>query len=522
MKVKKRNGRLEDFNVDKINMCAERACKNLENVSASEVLIDAKIKLYDKVTTDEIDKSLIMSARSKIEFEPNYTYMAARMLLNTIYKEVFGEGVDSDAFELQYRKSFITNMRRLVREDILDERLLESFDLRELSATLNIDREKDWKYLGIQTIFDRYLLHIEGRRMETPQAMWMRIAMGLALNEKPEDRQEYALKFYETLSQFDVVSSTPTLFNSGTTHSQLSSCYLNTFDDSIDGIFDGLWQEARKSKFAGGLGFDISNFRSRGSFIKGTNGTNQGPVYFWKLYNDMLVAVNQGGKRKGAGCAYLETWHADIEDFLALRKTVGDDRMRCHDMNTANWIPDLFMEQVEKDGEWHLFSPDEVPELHETFGAEFKKHYKRYVKKGKNEELRVFKTVSAKGLWKKMLKSLFETGHPWITFKDPSNLRYSNQHEGAVHSSNLCTEILLHTKPTIHADDGTRTVKEYGETATCNLASINLKRHVGKNEHGEKFIDMINWKKAPKWQCVCWTMLLISITIQPKNHVKVI
>ena len=498
MKVKKRNGRLEDFNVDKINMCAERACKNLENVSASEVLIDAKIKLYDKVTTDEIDKSLIMSARSKIEFEPNYTYMAARMLLNTIYKEVFGEGVDSDAFELQYRKSFITNMRRLVREDILDERLLESFDLRELSATLNIDREKDWKYLGIQTIFDRYLLHIEGRRMETPQAMWMRIAMGLALNEKPEDRQEYALKFYETLSQFDVVSSTPTLFNSGTTHSQLSSCYLNTFDDSIDGIFDGLWQEARKSKFAGGLGFDISNFRSRGSFIKGTNGTNQGPVYFWKLYNDMLVAVNQGGKRKGAGCAYLETWHADIEDFLALRKTVGDDRMRCHDMNTANWIPDLFMEQVQKDGDWHLFSPDEVPELHETFGAEFKKHYKRYVKKGKNEELRVFKTVSAKGLWKKMLKSLFETGHPWITFKDPSNLRYSNQHVGTVHSSNLCTEILLHTKPTIHNDDGTRSVKEYGETATCNLASINLKRHVGVDKNGEKFIDYDKLEKSTK------------------------
>ena len=498
MKVKKRNGRLEDFNVDKINKCAERACKNLENISASEVLIDAKIKLYDKVTTDEIDKSLIMSARSKIEFEPNYTYMAARMLLNTIYKEVFGEGVDSDAFELQYRKSFITNMRRLVREDILNEELLESFDLRELSAKLNIEREKDWKYLGIQTIYDRYLLHIDNRRMETPQAMWMRIAMGLALNEKPEDRQEYALKFYETLSQFDVVSSTPTLFNSGTTHSQLSSCYLNTFDDSIDGIFDGLWQEARKSKFAGGLGFDITNFRSRGSFIKGTNGTNQGPVYFWKLYNDMLVAVNQGGKRKGAGCAYLETWHADIEDFLALRKTVGDDRMRCHDMNTANWIPDLFMEQVEKDGDWHLFSPDEVPELHETFGAEFKKHYKRYVKKGKNEELRVFKTVSAKGLWKKMLKSLFETGHPWITFKDPSNLRYSNQHVGAVHSSNLCTEILLHTKPTIHNDDGTRSVKEYGETATCNLASINLKRHVSQNEHGEKFIDYEKLERSTK------------------------
>ena len=489
MKVKKRNGRLENFNVDKINECAERASKNLDNVSASEVLIDAKIKLYDKVTTTEIDKSLIMSARSKIEFEPNYAYMAARMLLNTIYKEVFGEGVDSDAFELQYRKSFITNMRRLVREEILNEELLESFDLRELSAKLNIDREKDWKYLGIQTIYDRYLLHIEGRRMETPQAMWMRIAMGLALNEKPEDRQAYALKFYETLSCFDVVSSTPTLFNSGTTHSQLSSCYLNTFDDSIDGIFDGIWQEARKSKFAGGLGFDITNFRARGSYIKGTNGINQGPVYFWKLYNDMLVAVNQGGKRKGAGCAYLETWHSDIEDFLALRKTVGDDRMRCHDMNTANWIPDLFMKQVEADGPWYLFSPNEVPELHETFGEAFETKYWEYVKKGQDGELNVFRELKAKDLWKKMLKSIFETGHPWVTFKDPSNIRYSNQHVGTVHSSNLCTEILLHTKPTIHADDGTRTVKEYGETATCNLASINLKRHVGVDKNGEKFID---------------------------------
>jgi ribonucleoside-diphosphate reductase alpha chain len=489
MKVKKRNGRLEEFNVEKINKCAERACEGLENVSASQVILAAEIKLYDKVTTIEIDKSLIMSARSKIEYEPNYSLVAARLLLNTIYKEVFGEGVDSDANELQYRKSFITNLRKLVREDILNPELVESYDLRELSAKLDLTRDGNWKYLGIQTIYDRYLLHIDGRRMETPQAMWMRVAMGLALNEAPDQRQEYALKFYDVLSNFELVSSTPTLFNSGTTHSQLSSCYLNTFDDSIDGIFDGLWQEARKSKFAGGLGFDITNFRSRGSFIKGTNGTNQGPVYFWKLYNDMLVAVNQGGKRKGAGCAYLETWHADIEDFLALRKTVGDDRMRCHDMNTANWIPDLFMEQVQKDGDWHLFSPDEVPELHETFGAEFKKHYKKYVKKGKNEELRVFKTVSAKALWKKMLKSLFETGHPWITFKDPCNIRYSNQHAGVVHSSNLCTEIQLHTKPSTYDNQGGRVVKEYGETATCNLSSINLKQHIGVDDNGEKFID---------------------------------
>ena len=272
------------------------------------------------------------------------------MLLNTIYKEVFGEGVDSDAFELQYRKSFITNMRRLVREEILDEQLLECYDLRELSSILNIEREKDWKYLGIQTIYDRYLLHIEGRRMETPQAMWMRIAMGLALNEKPEElSQEYAIKFYETLSQFDVVSSTPTLFNSGTTHSQLSSCYLNTFDDSIDGIFDGIWQEARKSKFAVVLDLILPISVQEEVTSKEQTESTKDQFTFGNFTMICSLQLNQGGKRKGAGCAYLETWHADIEDFLALRKTVGDDRMRCHDMNTANWIPDLFMKQVEAD-----------------------------------------------------------------------------------------------------------------------------------------------------------------------------
>ena len=477
IKVKKRNGRLVPFEVEKINRSAERACENLENVSPSEIVLDAKIKLYDKVKTLEIDKSLISSASSKIEKEPNYNLVAARLLLNTIYKEVFGESVYSESFDLQYHKSFIVNLKKLVKEGIIDKRLTEEFDLKKLSEALDTSRDLNWKYLGIQTIYDRYLLHIDGRRMESPQGFFMRVAMGLALAEK-ENKEEWAIKFYNTLSSFDLMSSTPTLFNSGTMHSQLSSCYLNTFEDSIDGIFDGLWQEARKSKFAGGLGMDISNLRSRGSYIKGTNGENQGPVYFWKLYGDMLVAVNQGGKRKGAGCAYLETWHADIDDFLELRKNVGDERMRAHDMNTANWIPDLFLQQVEKDESWYLFSPNETPELHEIYGKEFEQKYWEYVEKGKAGELRVFKEIKAKDLWKKMLKALFETGHPWITFKDPSNIRYSNQHVGTVHSSNLCTEILLHTKPTTFKDNNRREVEEYGETAVCNLASINLKNHL--------------------------------------------
>jgi ribonucleoside-diphosphate reductase alpha chain len=476
--VKKRNNRLVPFEVEKINRSAERACENLENVSASEIVLDAKIKLYDKVKTSEIDKSLISSASSKIEKEPNYNYVAARLLLNTIYKEVFAEGVDSEAFELQYHKSFITNLKKLIKEGILDKRLAE-FDLKKVSEAIDTSRDLNWKYLGIQTVYDRYLLHIDGRRMESPQGFFMRVAMGLALAEK-EDREDWAIKFYNTLSSFDLMSSTPTLFNSGTVHPQLSSCYLNTFEDSIDGIFDGLWQEARKSKFAGGLGMDVTPYRARGSYIKGTNGENQGPVYFWKLYGDMLVAVNQGGKRKGAGCAYLETWHADIEDFLELRKNVGDERMRAHDMNTANWIPDLFLKQVEKDEDWYLFSPNETPELHEIYGENFESKYWEYVEKGKNGELRVFKEVKAKDLWKKMLKALFETGHPWITFKDPSNIRYSNQHVGTVHSSNLCTEILLHTTPTKYSEGNLREVEEHGETAVCNLASINLKNHLKK------------------------------------------
>jgi len=470
--VKKRNGRLQELDTNKINLCAERACENLAEVSASEVVLDAHVQFYDKITTSEIDKALIMSARQKIEKESNYAYVAARLLLGTVHKEVFGESRDSDAFDHQYKLSFIKNTKKLIKEDILDKRLLE-FDLLALSEAIVPDRDLNFKYLGLQIIYDRYLNHVDGRRMETPQAFWMRVSMGLALNE--EDKNEKAIEFYNALSQFHICCSTPTLFNSGSTHSQLSSCYLNTFDDSIDGIFEGLWQEARKSKFAGGLGFDVSNFRAANSYVKGTNGKSSGLIPWLKIYNDTLIAVDQGGKRPGAGCAYLEPWHLDIEDFLDLKKNTGDERRRCHDMNTANWLPDLFIRTVIEDGNWYLFSPSDTRDLHELYGEKFDKKYKKYCKLADQGELENHKVMKAKDLWKKMLRVLFETGHPWMTFKDNANFRYSNSHEGIVHSSNLCTEIFLHTKPS-RFDEGEKT--EVGETAVCNLSSVNLKQHL--------------------------------------------
>ena len=471
IKVKKRNGRLQDFQVDKINASAYRATQDLSYVSASEIVLDAQLQLYDKITTAEIDKALILSAREKIEKEPSYSFAAARLLLNNLYKEVFKEGVDSEAFELQYRKSFIQNIKKLVADKRLDKRLLD-FDLRALSESLRIGRDKQFKYLGIQILYDRYFLRQENKIMEAPQAFWMRVAMGLAINEK--DKEEWAIKFYDLISQFRYTPSTPTLFNSGTTHSQLSSCYLSTFDDSIDGIFDGAWQEARKSKYAGGLGLDVTPFRSSGSHINGTNGVSSGLIPWLKIYNNLLIAVNQGGKRPGAGCAYLEPWHMDYEDFLNLRKNTGDERLRCHDMNTASWIPDLFMRKVQAEEEWYLFDPHECSQLHELYGEAFDKKYDFYCKKADNGEVQTFKKMPAKDLWKKMLKVLFETSHPWNTFKDPCNIRYTNQHEGTVQSSNLCTEITLHTKASSYSQ-GEKT--EVGETAVCNLGSINLLNH---------------------------------------------
>ena len=471
IKVKKRNGRLQDFNVEKINANVKRACDDISDVSVSEIVLDAQLQLYDKITTKEIDTALILSAREKIEKEPNYSYAAGRLLLNTVYKEVFKEGVDSDIFKLQYRKSFVQGIKKLVKSGKLNERMLE-YDLSKLSEAIRIRRDLSFKYLGIQILTDRYFIREDGKIMEAPQCFWMRVAMGLALNE--ENKEEWAIKYYDMFSQFLYTSSTPTLFNSGTVRSQLSSCYLNTFDDSIDGIFDGAWQEARKSKYAGGLGLDVTPFRSTGSHIKGTNGVSSGLVPWLKIYNDLLVAVNQGGKRPGAGCAYLEPWHLDFEDFLNLRRNTGDDRLRCHDMNTASWIPDEFMRRVKNEDAWYFFDPKESG-LHDLFGEQFDKKYNKLCNQAEEGLIKNYRITPAKELWKKMLKVLFETSHPWNTFKDPCNIRYTNQHEGVVHSSNLCTEITLHTKSSKY-EKGEKT--DVGETAVCNLGSVNLLNHL--------------------------------------------
>jgi len=474
IKVKKRNGRLEEFNVEKINASAQRACESIEDVSASEVVLDAQLQLFDKITTREIDQALIFSAREKIEKEPNYSFVAGQLLLNTLYKEVFREGVASDTFKLQYRKCFIQNVRKLVKSNRLDERLLD-FDLLKLSEALKIRRDKKLKYLGVQILYDRYFIRLDNKIMEAPQSFFMRVAMGLALNE--ENKNEKAIEFYDLISQQLYTPSTPTLFNSGTTHSQLSSCYLNTFDDSIDGIFDGAWQEARKSKYAGGLGFDVTPFRSTGSHIEGTNGISGGLIPWLKIYNDLLIAVNQGGKRPGAGCAYLEPWHLDYEDFLNLRRNTGDDRLRCHDMNTASWIPDEFMRRVQNEDVWYFFDPKDA-DLHDRFGEDFDKRYNDLCDQAEKGLIKNYRTIPAKELWKKMLKVLFETSHPWCTFKDPCNIRYTNQHEGVVHSSNLCTEITLHTKASEYSS-GNKT--KTGETAVCNLGSVNLLNHLNED-----------------------------------------
>ena len=510
--VKKRNGRLEILDVNKINKVVERACAGLSNVSSSEVVIDAKLQFFDKIQTTEIDKALMLTARTKIEKDPEYSYLAARLLLNSLYKEVFGEGVDSDTFDLLYKKAFIKNIKTLVKAGRISKELL-SFDLKMLSQKIDTNRDDLFKSHGMQIIYDRYLIKQDGVRMETPQAFWMRVAMGLAINEK--NKNERALEFYDVLSQFYGCCSTPTLFNSGTTHSQLSSCFLSTFDDSVDGIFDGLWQEARKSKFAGGLGFDVTPFRATGAYIKGTNGASSGLIPWMKIFNDMLIAVNQGGKRPGSGCAYLEPWHLDVEEFIDLRKPTGEERRRTHDMNTALWIPDMFMRKVEQEADWYLFCPSDAAHLHDLYGQDFDEAYNELCNKAESGELKLFKKIKAKDLWKKVLKSVFETSHPWITFKDPCNIRYTNSHEGVVHSSNLCTEITLHTKASSYAN-GEKT--GIGETAVCNLASPNVSRHVTE-VNGVKQID---WTRLGKTVRTFIRMLdnVIDLNFYPTEEAK--
>jgi len=437
------------------------ACEGLPETDPQAIMRATLRDIYDGVPMDEVRKSLILSARSLIEKDPDYSHVTARLLLNSIRHEVLGEEVAQGEMAARYADYFTGYVKQGVAAELLDERLLQ-YDLPRLAAVIEAKRDLQFQYLGLQTLYDRYFLHIDERRIELPQAFFMRVAMGLALNEI--NREERAIEFYQVLSSFDYMSSTPTLFNAGTRHSQLSSCYLTTIPDDLDGIYQGIKENALLQKFAGGLGNDWTRVRALGAYIKGTNGKSQGVVPFLKVANDTAVAVNQGGKRKGAVCAFLETWHLDIEEFLELRKNTGDDRRRTHDMNTANWVPDLFMKRVLENGEWTLFSPSDCPDLHDRFGRDFEAAYARYEEKAARGEIKVYKKISALGLWRKMLSMLFETGHPWITFKDACNVRYTNQHVGVVHSSNLCTEITLHTND--------------NEIAVCNLGSVNLVNHL--------------------------------------------
>jgi len=438
------------------------ACQGLgADVRPEPIVAETQRNLYDGVPLDEVYKASILAARTLIEKEPDYTFVTARLLLHTIFKEVMGEEVKAADRAVAYADNFPLFIKKGVDAELLDEKLLQ-YDLKRLGGALKPERDLKFDYLGLQTLYDRYFLHVRKTRIELPQAFFMRVAMGLALNEI--DREARAIEFYEVLSSFDFMSSTPTLFNSGSLRSQLSSCYLTTVPDDLDGIYESIKENALLSKFAGGLGNDWTRVRALGSHIKGTNGESQGVVPFLKVVNDTAVAVNQGGKRKGAVCAYLESWHLDVEEFLELRKNTGDDRRRTHDMNTANWIPDLFMRRVMEKQEWTLFSPSSVPDLHDKFGAEFEKAYLAYEEKAKRGEIKPSKSIPATDLWRKMLSMLFETGHPWITFKDACNVRSPQQHAGVVHSSNLCTEITLNTSD--------------NETAVCNLGSVNLLQHL--------------------------------------------
>jgi ribonucleoside-diphosphate reductase alpha chain len=456
------DGQSRPLDMDRLRRLLKESCEGLGRAVDPDLILQNVVKdLYDGVPMDEVRKGAILSARALIEEDPAYSYVTARLLLHSIRHEVLGGEATHADMRSRYAEYFPAFVERGISAGLLDPRL-QRFDLRSLGAALDASRDLKFGYLGLQTLYDRYFLHVDGRRIELPQAFFMRVAMGLALNEvEPEAR---AIEFYNVLSSFDFMSSTPTLFNSGTRRSQLSSCYLTTVSDDLEGIYDAIKENALLSKFAGGLGNDWTPVRALGSYIKGTNGKSQGVVPFLKVVNDTAVAVNQGGKRKGAVCSYLETWHMDIEEFLELRKNTGDDRRRTHDMNTSNWVPDLFMKRVMENGDWTLFSPSDVPDLHDRYGKAFEKAYLEYERKATSGELKLFKRVPAAQLWRKMLSMLFETGHPWITFKDPCNIRSPQQHVGVVHSSNLCTEITLNTSAS--------------EIAVCNLGSINLAAHI--------------------------------------------
>ena len=448
---------------------AKEACEGLSGTNPETIIQEANKNLYEGASEDEIKEAMILSARSLVEAEPNYTYATSRILLDSLRTEALSflnlaPNATQKEMENLYPQALDVFIKRAIELELVNPEL-GKMDLKKLGNNLKPERDLMFSYLGLQTLYDRYFIHKDEVRFELPQIFFMRVAMGLAIEE--ENREERAIEFYNLLSSFDYMSSTPTLFNSGTIHSQLSSCYLTTVPDDLKGIYDALGDNAMLSKWAGGLGNDWTPVRGMGAHIKGTNGKSQGVVPFLKVVNDTAVAVNQGGKRKGAVCSYLETWHLDIEEFVELRKNTGDDRRRTHDMNTANWIPDLFMQRVMDGGKWTLFSPNETPDLHDLTGSAFKTRYEEYENDAKTGKIQVSKEVEAEDLWRKIISMLFETGHPWITFKDACNLRSPQQHVGVIHSSNLCTEITLNTSQ--------------DEIAVCNLGSINLPNHLNEN-----------------------------------------
>ncbi len=465
--VKSDDGRLVPLDEARFSRVIEEACLGLDAVSAEPILAEARRNLYGGITQDELSLAPILAARTLVEVEPNYAFVSARLLLDRLRREAlsFVSGAPEQATQAEMAERYVSYFPQFVEAGIAAELIdpeLGRFDLSRLGAALKPERDLQFQFLGLQTLYDRYFLQNRGKRLELPQAFFMRVAMGLAIREI--DREARAIEFYDLLSSFDFMASTPTLFNAGTLRPQLSSCFLTTVSDDLDGIFKAIKDNALLAKYSGGLGNDWTPVRGLGAHIKGTNGESQGVVPFLKVANDTAIAVNQGGKRKGAVCAYLETWHVDIEEFLDLRKNTGDDRRRTHDMNTANWVPDLFMERVEANAEWTLFSPDEVPDLHDLYGAAFKTAYEAYEAKAAAGGLKVFRKLRAVDLWRRMLTMMFETGHPWITFKDPCNIRSPQNHVGVVHSSNLCTEITLNTSR--------------DEVAVCNLGSVNLANHV--------------------------------------------
>ncbi|MEY3471244.1 MAG: Ribonucleoside-diphosphate reductase 1 subunit alpha [Candidatus Parcubacteria bacterium] len=479
LKVRKSSGEIVAFNRYNITKTLSYYSNGLENdIDIDLIVTGVESSIYDGMTTKEISQIMIMTVRSYIDRDPAYSVLAARLLLNTIYENVIGNDLDYTNLDTLYRQAFVTNINSAVESGLLSSDMLD-YNLEWLSSKIKPERDGLFKFLGIQTLYDRYFIKdpLSKRMFDTPQGFWMRVAMGLALVEKPEVREQKAVDFYEIMSQMYFVPSTPTLFHAGTNHPQLSSCYLNTIEDDLGHIFKVIGDNAQMSKWSGGIGTDFTNLRGIGALIKGTGVESQGIVPFLKVANDTTAAINRSGKRRGAAVVYLETWHIDIEDFLELRKNTGDERRRTHDMNTANWIPDLFMERVRQDGDWTLFSPDETPDLHHIYGQEFNRAYRRYEQLADEGKIRLFRRMKAKDLWRKMITMLYETGHPWITFKDPSNIRSPQDHVGVVHNSNLCTEITLNNSAE--------------ETAVCNLGSLNLKYFVKNGAFDKDLVSRV-------------------------------